>query len=155
MLLAVVVAAGVWALGLLAAQRATRAAIASAPPSWRERFSAEYGELLSARLHQWVPSRAMASAAALWLGLFALLDWGDVKLSIQLGLAAVYSAWAAASERRQQREEVARWVASGLEPLERDPALTWAYAGSRFAVFFGFTATMCFLARALFELAGG
>jgi hypothetical protein len=154
-LLAVVVAAGVWGLGLVAAQRATRAAIASAPQSWRERFSTEYGELLSARLHQGILSRAVASAAVLWLGLFALLDWGDVKLSIQVGLAAVYSVWAAASERRRQREEVAGWVASGLEPLQRNPSLAWSYTGSLFVVFLGFTTTMCFVARAVFDLAGG
>jgi hypothetical protein len=113
-LLAVVVAAGVWGLGLVAAQR----------------------------------GRALARPVP-------LLDWGDVKLSIQVGLAAVYSVWAAASERRRQREEVAGWVASGLEPLQRNPSLAWSYTGSLFVVLLGFTTTMCFVARAVFDLAGG
>jgi hypothetical protein len=76
-----------------------------------------------------------------------------VRLGIQLGAAAVYAAFEVASERRRQREEVARWVASGMEPLERDPSLAWSYAGS-FAVLFGFAATMCFAARAVIDVIG-
>jgi hypothetical protein len=153
-LVGVVVSAGVWALGVLATRRVTGSAIAGAPESWRERFAAEYEETLSSPLHQFVLSRTTAYAAAFWLILFALLDWGDVRLGVQLGAAAVYAAFEVASERRRQREEVARWVASGMEPLERDPSLAWSYAGSLFAVLFGFAATMCFAARALIEVIG-
>jgi len=143
-----------WALGLLATRRVTGAAIAGAPESWRARFAAEYEEALSSPMHQFVLPRTTAYAAAFWLILFALLDWGDVRLGIQLGAAAVYAAFEVASERRRQREEVARWVASGMEPLERDPSLAWSYAGSLFAVLFGFAATMCFAARAVIDVIG-
>ena len=139
---------------MLANRRATWAAIASAPESWRERFAAEYGEILSSRLRQVVLSRSAVYAAASWLVVFALLEWGDVTLRVQLAAAVVYSVWATASDRRRQREEVARWEASGLEPLQRDPSLAWAYVGSLFAMTFGFIATMCFAVRAVVELTG-
>jgi hypothetical protein len=105
-------------------------------------------------LHHLVLSRATAYSAGFWLVVFALFEWGDVMLGVQLGAAAVYSAWATASERRRQREDVACLEAEGLEPLQRRRSLTWWYLGSVFATVFGFTATLCFVARALFEVTG-
>jgi hypothetical protein len=133
-----------WAIGLVAMRRVGETALASAPPSWRQRVAPGQEQASST-----------AYAAAFWLVLFALLDLTDVLLGIQLGVAAAYSVWATASERGRQREEVARWEGEGLEPLQRNRRLAWSFVGSYLAMLFGFTAAMCFAARAVIELAGG
>jgi hypothetical protein len=153
-LVGVACSVALWAAGVAAMRGLVRSATASAPPSWLARFGPEYEKAARSPLHHLVLSRATAYAAGFWLVVFALLEWGDVMLGVQLGAAAVYSVWATVSERRRQREDVTRLEADGLEPLQRSRALTWWYLGAEFAMLFGFTATLCFVVRALFEVTG-
>jgi hypothetical protein len=138
-----------WIAGAWSMQRVAAVSVASAPESWRERFASEYGEASAFRLRDAFLSAQTLRALAFWLPIFVLLDLVDVILSVQLGAAAAYAAWETAAERRRRREDLAEWIAKGLEPIPPNPRLSWSYNAALFAIWFGFYAAACLAARAL------
>lgn len=149
------VSVAVWAIAAWSAGRAIVAAIATAPPSWQQRFEEGYEAALAVRLRDFLVAPRTLWALTLWMAAFLVLDVFDVTLVVQLGAVVAYALWATLGERRRRQEELAGLVRGGLEPLPDHRGRSRWYDGSLLAAWVGFLSAACFLAVLIVDLAGG
>jgi hypothetical protein len=154
-LAACVASLAIWLAGNLFARRVALAVIARLPTSWHERFADDYERLAATRLREWRPTWADLSLTALYTAAFFVLSVGGVRLVVQLGAGAAYSAWATARERASQRAETVRLVEEGLERPPTDRRSRRLYTALVFANVLGFVSAVCFLAWAIVEATSG
>jgi hypothetical protein len=146
----------VWVAGSLLSRRVALAAIARLPSSWHERFGDDYEEFAAVRLRDWRLGWADLVLAAAYATAFLVLSVAGVRLGVQLGAGAAYSAWATHRERAAHREETARLVDE--EGLERPPTgrrRGHLFTALVFATWLGFVSAACFLAWAIVEAVSG